>query len=240
MKDTILNVNHIDIYYGDIKALHDVSFSVCAGEIVSLLGSNGAGKSTVLKAIAGLLKPKQGNIVFNGMDLTDLPVHKVVDLGICLVPEEKQVFGTMTVLENLELGAFVPRARKSREQTLAFVYELFPKLEARKGQKAGTLSGGEQKMVLIGRALMSQPRLLLIDELSLGLAPVLVESFFRVVKALNESTGLTVLLVEQNVKNALELSESACIIENGCILAEGRSCEFLDSQQMIEDRKSVV
>lgn len=232
MKNTILEVNKIDVYYNDVPALHELSLSMVEGEIVCLLGSNGAGKSTTLKAIAGLLKPRHGEIVFGGVDLTTYPVHKIVELGISMVPEEKQVFGSMTVLENLELGAFVGRARKTKTDTLRFVYEVFPRLEARRGQKAAALSGGEQKMLLIGRALMSRPKLLLIDELSLGLAPILVESLFEVVTELNRSSGLAILLVEQNVRDALQVADAAFLIENGCITGQGKAAELLTDEKI--------
>ncbi len=232
MRSTVLEIQGIDAGYGDVQVLHDVSFTVGEGEIVSLLGSNGAGKSTILKVIAGLLKPTRGRVLFRGVDLAAYPVHRVVDLGICLVPEEKQVFSDMTVLENLELGCFVKRARTMRDTSLKFVFDVFPRLEERQRQKAGTLSGGEQKMVLIGRALMSRPTLLLIDELSLGLAPLLVETFFNVMKDLHNNTDLSVVLVEQNVVNALELSDEGVIIENGRVLTRGKAGELLANEQI--------
>ncbi|MFC1863411.1 ABC transporter ATP-binding protein [Thermodesulfobacteriota bacterium] len=228
----MLEIRGIDVYYEDLQALYDVSLSIKEQEIVVLIGSNGAGKSTTLKTLAGLLRPTRGTIDFSGLNLAKHPVHKIVELGICMVPEEKQVFGGMAVLENLEMGAFIGRARKVKSHTMEWVYEVFPILKARRNQKAGTLSGGEQKMLLIGRALMSLPKLLMIDELSLGLAPLLVQNFFKIIKELHESTGLTVLLVEQNVRMALELADSAFIIENGHIVAIGKAQDLLNNAQI--------
>jgi branched-chain amino acid transport system ATP-binding protein len=229
---TLLDIHRVDVYYGNLQALYKVSLAIQEQEVVVLIGSNGAGKSTTLKTISGLLRPTQGCVSFAGLNLAKQPIHKIVELGICMVPEEKQVFSGMTVVENLEMGAFVGRARKAKVYTMNRVFEVFPVLKARKNQKAGTLSGGEQKMLLLGRALMSQPKLLLIDELSLGLAPLLVQNCFKIIRELHESTGITVLLVEQNVRIALKVADSAFIIENGRIVTEDKAQNLLDNKQI--------
>lgn len=228
----MLEVDKIDVYYGDLKALWEVSLTVEDGEIVVLFGSNGAGKSTTLRTLCGLLRPATGSISFNGLSLIEQPVHKIVELGIGMVPEERKVFRGMTVLENLELGAFLGSARQVKDTTMNWIYEVFPVLKERRKQKAGTLSGGEQQMLLISRALMSQPKLLLVDELSFGLAPMLVQNLFRIMRQIHESTGISILLVEQNVRMALELSDRGYIIENGSIVGEGKAQDFLSSQQV--------
>lgn len=223
----MLEIRDIDVYHGDLQALNKVSLTVGDREIVTIVGSNGAGKSTLLKTISGLLKPATGKMEFNGSDLVAQPVHKIVELGICMVPEEKKVFRDMTVLENLEMGAFTRRARQVKDSTMDWVYEIFPVLKTRQSQKAGTLSGGEQQMLLIARALMSQPKLLLIDELSLGLAPLLVQHLFKTMRQLYESTEIAIILVEQNVRMALEFADRGYVIENGRIVAEGEARDLL-------------
>jgi len=223
----MLDVKEVDVYHGDLQALNKVSLTIEDKEIVAIVGSNGAGKSTLLKTICGLLKPANGDISFNGLDLTTRQVHKIVELGICMVPEEKKVFREMSVLENLEMGALISRARKVKDSTMNWVYEVFPILKTRQYQKAGTLSGGEQQMLLIARALMSQPKLLLIDELSLGLAPLLVQNLFKTMRQLYESTEIAIVLVEQNVRMALELADRGYVIEGGRIVAEGEAKELL-------------
>ncbi len=223
----MLDVKDIDVYHGDLQALNKVSLTIEDKEIVAIVGSNGAGKSTLLKTICGLLKPATGNISFNGFGLNDQPVHKIVELGICMVPEERKVFREMSVLENLEMGAVISRARQVKDSTMNWVYEVFPLLKTRQDQKAGTLSGGEQQMLLIARALMSQPKLLLIDELSLGLAPLLVQNLFKTMRQLHESTEIAIVLVEQNVRAALELADRGYVIEGGRIVAEGEAKELL-------------
>jgi len=228
----MLEIHRIDVYYGDLKVLYDVSLTIKDGEIVVVFGSNGAGKSTILRTISGLLRSSAGSISFNGLSLIRQPVHKIVELGICMVPEENKVFPEMTVLENLELGAFVGKARQAKGSTMNWVYELFPILKKRSKQKAGTLSGGEQKILLMGRALMSQPKLLLLDELSFGLAPLLIQDLFRTIRQLHKSTGMTTLLVEQNVRMALELADRGYIIENGHIVAEGKAQDFLGNKRV--------
>ena len=228
----MLEIRDIDVYHGDLQALHNVSLTVKDREIVTIVGSNGAGKSTLLRTICGLLKPATGDISFDGFDLSNQPVHRIVDLGICMVPEEKKVFREMSVLENLEMGAFISRARQVKDSTLRWVYEVFPVLKTRHDQKAGTLSGGEQQMLLIARALMSQPKLLLIDELSLGLAPLLVQNLFETIRELYASTEIAIILVEQNVRMALELADRGYIIENGRIAAEGEAQDLLNREDI--------
>jgi branched-chain amino acid transport system ATP-binding protein len=223
----MLEIRDIDVYHGDLQALHEVSLTVGDREIVAIVGSNGAGKSTLLRTICGLLKPATGEMEFNGSDLVEQPVHKIVELGICMVPEERKVFREMTVLENLEMGAFTSRARQVKDSTMCWVCEVFPVLETRKSQNAGTLSGGEQQMLLIARALMSQPKLLLIDELSLGLAPLFVQHLFKTLRQLYESTEIAIVLVEQNVRAALELADRGYVIEGGRIVAEGEAQDLL-------------
>jgi branched-chain amino acid transport system ATP-binding protein len=230
----MLEIRAIDVYHGDLQALHSVSLTVWDKEIVTIVGSNGAGKSTLLRSICGLLRPATGVIDFNGVDLTKQPVHKIVELGISMVPDERKVFREMSVLENLEMGAFCSGPRQVRDSTMCWVCEIFPTLEERKSQKAGTLSGGEQQMLLIARALMCQPKLLLIDELSLGLAPFLVQHLFRTLRQMYESTEIAIVLVEQNVRAALELADRGYVIENGRIVAQGKAQELL-SRKDIKD-----
>lgn len=230
----MLEISQLDVYYGDLQALWDVSITVEDGSIVTLVGSNGAGKSTVMKAITGLLRPKKGNIIFNNVCLNRLPPHRIVDRGISLVPEGRRLFPGMTVLENLEIGASPPAARKIRNNTLVEIYDIFPVLKERASQPAGTLSGGEQQMLALGRALMSNPKLLLIDEMSLGLSPIVVQEISRIIKEINQSKKLTVLLVEQDVQLALSLSDKGYIIENGRIVGYGNSKELLNSEQVKE------
>jgi branched-chain amino acid transport system ATP-binding protein len=228
----MLEISGIDVYYGDLKALSGVSLTVNRGECVTLVGSNGAGKSTTLRTICGFLRPQAGNVRFNGQSLASQPIHRIAELGISMVPEEKRIFRDMTVLENLRLGAFMAKARKDRELTLDWVYGMFPVLKDRGNQKAGTLSGGEQQMLLVGRALMSKPDLLLLDEISFGLSPLMVKNLFRTVKEIHQSTGMTILLVEQNVRMALELASRAYVMEGGSIVAEGQAAAFLLSKEI--------
>ena len=227
----MLNVDAINAYYGDLQALWDVSLEVKEGELVALVGPNGAGKTTTLKVITGLLKAASGNVSFNGHNLNKEKAHDVVKLGISQVPEGGRIFTGMSVLENLELGAFIPEARKVKDQSLKWVYQIFPRLEERKEQQAGTLSGGERQMLAIGRALMSKPKLLLLDEPSFGLAPILVQQMFEMVAEINQQ-GVTILLVEQNVRAALELAQRAYVIENGRILGEGKGDALLSFESI--------
>jgi branched-chain amino acid transport system ATP-binding protein len=230
----MLEIQRIDVYYGDLQALWDISLRVRGGEIEALVGSNGAGKSTLLKTICGLLKPLRGSLRFEGLPLDKTPAHQIVGLGICMVHEGRRLFPEMTVLENLEMGAFCAKARKRKKETIAWVYEIFPRLRDRKIQTAGTLSGGEQQMLAIGRALMSEPKLLLMDEVSLGLAPLLVQHIYSVVKEINRAKGITIFLVEQNVRLALEVASSGYIIETGRIVAHDQADLLLSSNHVKE------
>ena len=229
----MLEVNNIDVYHGELQALWDVSLTIQEGEMVALIGANGAGKSTLVETISGLLTPATGSVIFNGIRLDKEPAHRVVQLGVCLVPEERQLFPGMTVLENLELGAFTPESRKIKDETLKFIYELFPILKDRSRQAAGTLSGGEQQMLAIGRGLMSKPKLLMLDEPSLGLGPLVIKAIFEVIHRINKS-GVGILLVEQNVRLALGLVNRAYIIENGRITGHGDARSLLDDKHVKE------
>jgi len=222
----LLEVSAISVAYGDVRVLHRVSLRVEAGEIVSLLGANGAGKTTTLRAISGLIPVQEGGVTFEGRPLTGLSPSRIVERGIAHVPEGRQLFTNMTVEENLEMGAYLPQAKAARAETLTRVLELFPRLGERQRQVAGTLSGGEQQMVAIGRALMSRPRLLVLDEPSLGLAPIVVKSIFETVKRIN-ADGTTVLLVEQNLAESLRLSDRGYVLETGKIAMEGRGTDLL-------------
>ena len=226
----MLEVKNIDVFHGDLQALWDVSLQVGEGELVCLIGGNGAGKTTIVESISGLLTPVAGSIWFEGVRLDKEPTQRVVELGISLILEEKGIFPSMSVLENLELGAFTRESRKIRNDTFRFVYELFPILNSRKKQMAGTLSGGEQQMLAIGRALMGKPKLLMCDEPSLGLAPLILKNIFLVIKQIN-SSGVGILLVEQNVRAALGLAKRAYIIENGRVGGYG------EAQTLLEDEK---
>jgi branched-chain amino acid transport system ATP-binding protein len=228
----VLCLDRVDGFYHDFQALWDVSLDVREGEIVALIGSNGAGKTTVLRTIAGFLSPSKGSLGLDGIRLDQVPAHQRVDLGIALVPEGRRLFRDMTVLENLELGAYLGRARRTREETLAWVFQVFPILERRVKQVAGTLSGGEQQMLAIARGLMSQPRLLLVDELSLGLAPVAVERIYESLWEINASRGLTILFVEQNVNLALQTAKRAYVLENGRVALEGAASDLLANDQV--------
>jgi branched-chain amino acid transport system ATP-binding protein len=227
----MLKVDNINAYYGDLQTLWGVSLQVNEGELVALVGPNGAGKTTTLKVITGLLRLASGSVNFDGNNLGKETVHKIVALGISQVPEGGRIFSGMSVLENLELGAFVHEARKVKDQTLKWVFEIFPRLEERQNQLAGTLSGGERQMLAIGRALMSKPKLLLLDEPSFGLAPILVQHIFEMIEEINKQ-GVTVLLVEQNVRAALELAQRAYVIENGRIVGEGKGDDLLSFESI--------
>ena len=223
----MLEVRDIDVHYGDAQALHGISLSVDEGEVVTLVGSNGAGKTTTLRAIAGILPLTRGEIVFEGQPLSRARAHQRSGLGIGLVPEGRELWPQLTVLENLELGAFSRPARNRRAETLAWVFELFPRLRERVRQLAGSMSGGEQQMLAIGRALMARPRLLMMDEPSLGLAPVVVNQVFATIRRLHDD-GLTILLVEQNLKKALEVASRGYVVETGRIALTGASGELLE------------
>ncbi|MFC1890953.1 ABC transporter ATP-binding protein [Thermodesulfobacteriota bacterium] len=229
----MLQVENIDVFHGNLQALWGISLDVGDGELVSLIGANGAGKSTIVETISGLLKPEAGSISFNGIRLDKEPAHRIVELGVCLIPEGKGIFPGMSVLENLEMGAFLPKNRNERDTTFEFVYNMFSVLKERKDQAAGTLSGGEQQMLAIGRALMSKPKLLMCDEPSLGIAPIIVKSIFNVLQEINKA-GVSILLVEQNVKAALGLSKRAHIIENGRAVGCGDSKDLLNDKRVKE------
>lgn len=225
----MLTVDNIDVFYGAIHAIKGISLSVRQGDITTLIGSNGAGKSTTLHTISGLLKPKNGTISFENEDITGMAPHKIVGKGLVQVPEGRHVFANMTVAENLEMGAYLRQDKEGINQDLASVFARFPRLLERKDQVAGTLSGGEQQMLAMGRALMSRPRLLLLDEPSMGLAPLLVQEIFNIIKEINE-TGTTILLVEQNAKMALSIADKAYVLETGRISLEGTGKELLHSE----------
>jgi len=227
----LLRLEGVDAFYGDLQALADVSFEVRDEEIVALVGANAAGKSTALRVISGLVAPRRGRVLLNDADLTGVPAHARVDRGIVQVPEGRRLFPFMTVTENLLLGAHAQRARGERDQTLAHVYGLFPVLGERRTQLAGSLSGGEQQMCAIGRALMARPRVLMLDEPTLGLAPVLVAKIFETVRVIN-GQGVTVLLVEQNVRQALTLAHRACVLENGRLVLEGPARDLLGDERL--------
>ncbi|MGB7000487.1 MAG: ABC transporter ATP-binding protein [Halobacteriota archaeon] len=229
MPNIMLELKDLTVAYEKVQVLWDISFSIKAGEVVTLLGSNGAGKSTTVKTIQGILKPNSGSIKFMDKHIEGLPAYKIVDDGIALVPEGREIFPKMNVFENLLLGAYVPRAKESLDESLEWVLKLFPKLEERKKQLAGTMSGGEQQMLAIARALMSKPKLLMLDEPSLGLAPMIVLQVFEIIKKLHEE-GVTILLVEQNVHHALEIADSAYVLEKGRIILEGKGLELLDDE----------
>ncbi|NNV06577.1 ABC transporter ATP-binding protein [Geobacillus sp. C56-T2] len=227
----MLNVNGIDVFYGNIHALKGVSLEVNKGEIVTLIGANGAGKTTLLKTISGLLKPKNGDIVYEGASIAGKAAQTIVKQGISHVPEGRRVFANMTVEENLELGAFLRKDKAGIQQDFANVFQLFPRLEERRKQLAGTLSGGEQQMLAIGRALMARPKLLLLDEPSMGLAPLLVKTIFRIIQEINAS-GTTILLVEQNAHMALSIADRAYVLESGRVVLSGTAAELQASEQV--------
>jgi branched-chain amino acid transport system ATP-binding protein len=228
----MLEVENIDVGYGDVQALWGVTFNAGDGEIVALVGSNGAGKTTVLKTVSGSIRPKKGRVILDKRRLDVAETHEIVQLGISLVPEGRRLFRDMTVLENLELGGYIERARKLKEQNLRWVYDTFPILEKRWKQLAGTLSGGEQQMLAIARGLMSEPKLLLVDELSLGLAPLIVKNIYKALKDINTSRGVAILVVEQNVRLALEVADRGYVIENGRITMEGDGRSLLGSEEI--------
>lgn len=227
----MLKVNNIDVFYGNIHALKEVSLEVNEGEIVTLIGANGAGKSTLLKTLSGLLKPKKGEVLYQTQQIGGKPAQVIVKNGISHVPEGRRVFSTMSVEENLELGAYLRTDREEIKKDIANVYELFPILGERRKQPSGTLSGGEQQMLAMGRALMAKPKLLLLDEPSMGLAPLIVKQIFEIIKMVNEQ-GTTVLLVEQNANMALSIANRAYVIETGKIVLSGTAKELQESEQV--------
>ncbi|MBV8393017.1 MAG: ABC transporter ATP-binding protein [Alphaproteobacteria bacterium] len=224
----MLKLGNVDAGYGSFQALFGVSLEVKAGEAVGVIGPNGAGKTTLMRAISGLIRPRAGRVTMQGIDVLATPAHQIIQLGIAHVPENRRLFPRLTVQDNLKMGAFTAKARDRHDERLAFVFELFPRLKERRTQIAGTMSGGEQQMCAIGRALMSDPKLLLLDEPSAGLAPVVVQQVFELVKRIRAS-GLTVLIVEQNVQQVLHVVDRAYLLEAGTIRAQGTSAELLAS-----------
>ena len=229
----MLKVTDLVVSYGGIEALKGISFDVEQGQIVTLIGANGAGKSTILRTISGLVRPKAGRIYFEGRDITDLNTQKIVETGIAMVPEGRRVFVNLTVLENLRIGAYLRKDKAVIEEDINYVYELFPRLKERSWQLAGTLSGGEQQMLAVGRAVMTRPKLIMMDEPSLGLAPLVVKDIFKIIETL-KSTGMTVLLIEQNANAALHACDYAYVMETGRITTSGTGEELLASEAIQE------
>lgn len=227
----MLNVKGIEVFYGDLQALRGVTLEVNQGEIVTIVGSNGAGKSTTLMTISGIYKPRRGEIQFHKETIHHYPTAKIVSLGIVQIPEGRQIFPTLTVMENLEMGSQFPKAKQVRKESMEWVFKLFPRLEERKNQLAGTLSGGEQQMLAIGRGLMARPTLLMLDEPSLGLSPILVKTIFDIIREINRQ-GTTILLVEQNVFHSLTLSHRGYVLENGSIAMSGTGQDLLKNQHI--------
>ena len=227
----MLKVDNIDVYYGAIHAIKGVSIQVAKGEIVTLVGSNGAGKSTTLRTISGLLKPRNGSILFEDTHIEGMPAHKIVGMGLCQVPEGRRVFANMTVMENLELGAYLRSDKDEIAKDLEDVFKKFPRLLERKEQISGTLSGGEQQMLATGRGMMSRPRLLLLDEPSMGLAPLLVHQIFETILDINEQ-GTTILLVEQNAHMALSIADRGYVLETGAVVLTGEAEELIDNDEV--------
>ena len=232
----MLQVTDLDVFYGEAQALREISITVGSGEVVSVVGPNGAGKSTLVNSIMGILRPRRGRIVLDDQDMTDIPGHRVCGAGIAIVPEGRRLFPAMSVEGNLDLGAFNRVARGHYDESLQWVHTLFPRLSERKDQLAGSLSGGEQQMLAIGRALMARPRLLLLDEPSLGLAPVVVDEVFDVIEAVRDE-GVGVMLVEQNVQRALDVSSRAYLLAEGRVVMEGAAAEMANNPEL---RKSVL
>ena len=224
----MLEIKDIEVFYGVIQAIKGISFEVNEGEVIALIGANGAGKTTILHTITGLLSPKKGSVIFEGKDITKVPAHKIVSLGMAHVPEGRRVFAELSVYQNLKMGAYTRKDKAEIAQTLEMVYKRFPRLEERKNQLAGTLSGGEQQMLAMGRALMSHPKLLMLDEPSMGLAPILVEQIFEIIQGLHKA-GTTILLVEQNAQAALSVADRGYVLETGKIVTSGSGQELLDS-----------
>lgn len=227
----MLNIENLHVYYGAIHALKGVSLEVREGEIVTLIGANGAGKTTTLHAVSGLIRAREGSISFRGEDITRLAPQKVVERGLSQVPEGRRVFANMTVRKNLELGAYLEKDRRKTARSMELVFESFPRLKERERQYAGTLSGGEQQMLAMGRALMSRPRLMMLDEPSMGLAPLLVKDIFSIISRINEE-GTTILLVEQNASMALSIADRAYVLETGKVVLDGAARELADSEEI--------
>ena len=227
----MLEVKDLEVYYGMIQAIKGISFEVNEGEIIALIGANGAGKTTTLHTVTGLLPAKHGSVVFEGKDITKIPGHKIVSMGMAHVPEGRRVFAQLSVLQNLKMGAYTRKDKEEIEQTLKTVFERFPRLEERQNQMAGTLSGGEQQMLAMGRALMSHPKIILMDEPSMGLSPIFVNEIFDIIKEVSKS-GTTVLLVEQNAKKALSIANRAYVLETGKIVLEGKASDLLNNDSI--------
>lgn len=227
----MLEVRDLSVYYGVIQALKGISFHVEKGEIVALIGANGAGKTTTLHTISGLLRPKSGTILYKDQDLTKLPGHRIVSMGIAQVPEGRRVFADMTVEQNLKIGAYLRRDSAELQETLQMVYDRFPRLKERARQLSGTLSGGEQQMLAMGRALMSHPDIILMDEPSMGLSPIMVGEIFKIIETVHQG-GVTVLLVEQNARKALSVADRAYVLENGSVVMEGEASALLDDENI--------
>ena len=227
----MLEIKDLEVYYGVIQAIKGVSFEVNQGEVIALIGANGAGKTTILQTITGLLSPKKGSVLFEGQDLTKIPAHKIVSLGMAHVPEGRRVFADLSVYENLKMGAFTRKDKNEISESLEKVYARFPRLEERKNQLAGTLSGGEQQMLAMGRALMSNPKIILMDEPSMGLSPILVNEIFDIIQSVSKS-GTTVLLVEQNAKKALSIADRAYVLETGSIVLDGKANDLLNNDSI--------
>lgn len=227
----MLEVKDLEVYYGMIQAIKGVSFEVNEGEVVALIGANGAGKTTILHTVTRLLEAKKGTVIFDGKDITKMPAHKIVSMGMAHVPEGRRVFANLSVLQNLKMGAYTRKDKNEIEETLKTVYKRFPRLEERQNQLAGTLSGGEQQMLAMGRALMSHPRIILMDEPSMGLSPIFVNEIFDIIKKVSAG-GTTVLLVEQNAKKALSISERAYVLETGKIVLDGKADDLLNNDSI--------
>ena len=227
----MLEVKNIEVYYGMIQALKGISFVVNQGEVIALIGANGAGKTTTLHTLTGLLSPKSGSVIFEGKDITKTPAHKIVSMGIAHVPEGRRVFADLSVYQNLRMGAYTRKDKKEIEESLQMIYKRFPRLEERKNQRAGTLSGGEQQMLAMGRALMSKPKLIVMDEPSMGLSPIFVNEIFDIIQEISKA-GTTVLLVEQNAKKALAISNRAYVLETGKIVLEGDASVLMNDDSI--------
>ncbi len=227
----MLEVKDLEVYYGVIQAIKGISFHVDKGEVIALIGANGAGKTTTLHTVTGLLSPKKGHVMFEGKDITKVPAHKIVSMGMAHVPEGRRVFAELSVYENLKMGAYTRKDKAEIEESLNNVYKRFPRLEERKNQMAGTLSGGEQQMLAMGRALMSRPKIILMDEPSMGLSPIMVNEIFDIIRSVSES-GTTVLLVEQNAKKALSIADRAYVLETGNIVLEGNAKDLLEDDSI--------
>ena len=228
---SMLEIKDLEVYYGMIQAIKGVSFDVNEGEVIAVIGANGAGKTTILHTITGLINAQKGSVWFEGKDITKVPAHKIVSMGMAHVPEGRRVFANLTVLQNLKMGAYTRKDKTEIEQTLDSIYKRFPRLMERQNQLAGTLSGGEQQMLAMGRALMSHPKIILMDEPSMGLSPIFVNEIFDIIKSVSAS-GTTVLLVEQNAKKALSIADRAYVLETGKIVLSGKASDLLNNDSI--------